>query len=149
MGRSGDEALSPSRRNFATNSRRQPRRYQFDARPAGFRSMMRRRRCAAAPTLRSGLSSGPFGLDDKSGVHVGRALRAAIHGFVTLESVNGIGNEGTDESFRHMIELLSRGCAPHPDRLTFISRSLTWLAGRGRSPSLPAGSPVEGSPSLR
>jgi len=99
---------SPSRRNFA-NRGRHPGRYQLTL-DRRFRSMMRRRRCAARQHSVPGCHP-VFGLDDKSGVHVGRALRAAIHGFVTLESGHGIGNEGTDESSGH-IELLSRGLRP-------------------------------------
>jgi hypothetical protein len=42
-------------------------------------------------------------------VNAGRALRAAIHGFVGLESRDALGDGETDESFRHLVSMLSRG----------------------------------------
>lgn len=113
MGRSGEEALFAIATELRDYARRHPGRYQLTLDPPvpldDEAAAVRRR--ANAP-FRAVIRS--FGLDEKSGAHVGRAVRSAIHGFVTLESMNSIGDEGTDESFRHMVELLSRGLRPQP-----------------------------------
>jgi AcrR family transcriptional regulator len=112
MGRSGEEALFAFATELRDYARRHPGRYQLTLDPPvpldEEAATVRRR--ANAP-FRAVIRS--FGLDDDaSAVHVGRALRAAIHGFVALESINGIGREDTDESFRQMVVLLSRGLRP-------------------------------------
>jgi AcrR family transcriptional regulator len=48
--------------------------------------------------------------DPDDSIHAARALRAAVHGFVTLELVGGFGLEvPTDASFSRMIDAVSTG----------------------------------------
>ncbi|MDQ1697631.1 MAG: hypothetical protein QOJ03_2984 [Frankiaceae bacterium] len=111
MGRSGEEALFAFAAELRDYARRHPGRYQltldppvpFDEQAA---SVRRRANAPFRAVIRS------FGLEDAEAVHAGRALRAAIHGFVALESRDAIGSDGTDESFRHLVDLLCRGLRP-------------------------------------
>lgn len=111
MGRSGEDALLAFATELRDYARRHPGRYQltldppvpFDEEAAAVR------RHANAP-FRAVVRS--FGLDGAEATHVGRALRAAIHGFVTLEAQDALGRDDTDESFRHLVEWLSRGLRP-------------------------------------
>jgi len=49
-----------------------------------------------------------YGLDDTDTIHAARALRSALHGFVSLERVGGFGFEvDVDESFDHLVERLA------------------------------------------
>ena len=111
MGRSGADALAAFAVALRDYARRYPGRYQLTLDPPvpfDEEAALARRR-ANAPfkaVIRS------FGLDDETAVHTGRALRAAIHGFVALESRDAIGTGGTDESFRHLVALLARGLQP-------------------------------------
>jgi AcrR family transcriptional regulator len=111
MGRSGEDALFAFAVEFRDYARRHPGRYQltldppvpFDDEAAAVR---RRANAPFRAVVRS------FGVGDAAAVHVGRALRAAIHGFTALEAANGLGQRGADESFRQMVALLSRGLRP-------------------------------------
>jgi AcrR family transcriptional regulator len=108
MGRSGEEALFAFAAELRDYARRYPGRYQltldppvpFDEEAAAVR---RRANAPFRAVIRS------FGLDGARAVHAGRALRAAIHGFVTLEADDAIGDRDTDASFRHLVDLLCRG----------------------------------------
>ncbi len=111
MGRSGDDALFAFAAELRDYARRHPGRYQltldppvpFDDEAAAVR---RRANAPFRAVIRS------FGLTGGDAVHSGRALRAAIHGFVTLEAQDALGREDTDASFRRLVELLSRGLRP-------------------------------------
>lgn len=111
MGRSGEDALFAFATEFRDYARRHPGRYQltldppvpFDEEAAAVR---RRANAPFRAVIRS------FGLDGSDAVHAGRALRAAIHGFVTLEAQDAIGREGTDDSFHHLVGLIARGLHP-------------------------------------
>jgi AcrR family transcriptional regulator len=116
MGRSGEDALFAFATELRDYARRYPGRYQltldppvpFDEEAAAVR---RRANAPFRAVVRS------FGLDGVPAVHAGRALRAAIHGFVTLEADLAIGDRDTDDSFRHLVELLCRGLK-EPSALT-------------------------------
>jgi AcrR family transcriptional regulator len=113
MGRSGEEALLAFATELRDYARRHPGRYQltldppvpFDEEAAAVR---RRANAPFRAVVRS------FGLEDEQAVHVGRALRAAIHGFVALESYDALALQGADDSFRELIALLCRGLQPAP-----------------------------------
>jgi AcrR family transcriptional regulator len=111
MGRSGEDALFAFAAQLRDYARRQPGRYQLTLDPPvpldEEAAAVRRR---ANGPFRAVIRS--FDLDGQAAVHVGRALRAAIHGFVLLESGNALGDEGADESFRELVELLCRGLQP-------------------------------------
>lgn len=55
-----------------------------------------------------------YGLrDEAAAVHVARAVRSALHGFVTLEAAGGFGlPESVDASFEHLVDLLDAAIRP-------------------------------------
>jgi hypothetical protein len=51
-----------------------------------------------------------FALADEDAIHAARAFRAAVHGFVALESGGGFGMAvDVDESFRRLVAALAAG----------------------------------------
>ena len=111
MGRSGDDALTAFAFELRDYAHRYPGRYQLTLDPpVPFDEEASQVRHRANAPFKAVIRS--FGLDDDTAVHAGRALRAAIHGFVALESQDAIGNDKTDESFRHLVALLARGLRP-------------------------------------
>ncbi|MDO8186982.1 TetR-like C-terminal domain-containing protein [Conexibacter sp. JD483] len=51
-----------------------------------------------------------YGLEDEDAIHATRAVRSAIHGFVTFETGGGFGMaESVDESFARMVAMLDAG----------------------------------------
>jgi AcrR family transcriptional regulator len=56
-----------------------------------------------------------YGLDEDGTVHATRAVRSALHGFVTLEAGGGFGlPQGVDESYSRLVTLLDAGLSqPH------------------------------------
>lgn len=68
-------------------------------------------------------------------VHLARAFRAALHGFVALEQSGGFGlPESVEESFARMVELL------------VAAAETAAVAGRGPAPQRPAGRPPAREP---
>jgi len=62
---------------------------------------------AAMPAIRAMADTG---LDGDDAIHLTRAFRAALHGFVSLERVGGFGMPASiDESFRRFVDLLLAG----------------------------------------
>ena len=108
MGRSGEEALLAFATELRDYARRYPGRYEltlnppkpFDEEAAAVR---RRANAPFRAVVRS------FGLDGEQAKHAGRALRAAIHGFVGLEASDALALDGADDSFRELIAMLCRG----------------------------------------
>ena len=51
-----------------------------------------------------------YGLDDEQTVHATRAVRSALHGFITLEAAGGFGlPQDVDESYTRLVTLLDSG----------------------------------------
>jgi AcrR family transcriptional regulator len=51
-----------------------------------------------------------YGLDAEQTVHATRAVRCALHGFVTLEAAGGFGlPQGVDDSYARLVALLDSG----------------------------------------
>jgi AcrR family transcriptional regulator len=51
-----------------------------------------------------------YGLDDEQTVHATRAVRSALHGFVTLEAAGGFGlPQDVDVSYARLVDLLDSG----------------------------------------
>jgi AcrR family transcriptional regulator len=51
-----------------------------------------------------------YGLEGDDAIHATRAVRAALHGFVTLEASGGFGmRQSAGESFKRLVDLLDRG----------------------------------------
>lgn len=114
MGRSGETALFSFAEAMRDYARRYPGRYQLTLDPPvpfDDEAMAVRRRANAA--FEAMIVS--FGVRGDQARHAGRALRAAIHGFVALEASDAIGDHEVDASFETMLGLLARGLAPHQD----------------------------------
>ena len=110
MGRSGEDAFVAFATAFRDYARAYPGRYQLTLEPPQplddeALTVGRRANSAFQAVIRS------FGLDGVEAVHTGRALRAAIHGFVALEARYAMSAEGVDESFERMLRMLARGLA--------------------------------------
>ncbi len=112
MGRSGEDALFAFAAAFRDYAVRFPGRYRLTLDPpVPFDDEAAAVRRRANEPFRAVIRS--FGLDRVRATHAGRALRAAIHGFVTLEADDALGDEDVDESFRQMVTLLANGLRPH------------------------------------
>lgn len=111
MGRSGEAALSSFAEAMRDYARRYQGRYQLTLDPPvpldDEAKAVRRRANAAFEAM---IAS--FGVHGEQARHAGRALRAAIHGFVALEATDAIGDHDVDASFDTMLMLLARGLAP-------------------------------------
>ena len=56
-----------------------------------------------------------YGLDEDETVHATRAVRSALHGFVTLEGAGGFGlPQDVDESYARLVDLLDSGLGRGP-----------------------------------
>ncbi len=70
---------------------------------------------AAMPAIRALAEAG---VTPPEQVHLTRAFRSALHGFVVLEQAGGFGMpDSVDDSFRRVVDLLLsavRGVAPEP-----------------------------------
>ena len=113
MGRSGPEALAAFATAFRDYARSWPGRYQLTLSPPeplddDALDVGRRANSAFEAVIRS------FGLAGEEAVHLGRAVRSAIHGFIGLESRYSLGPENIDESFDHLLVILSRGLVHAP-----------------------------------
>ncbi len=127
MGRSGDDALFAFATAFRDYARHFPGRYRLTLDPpVPFDDVAAAVRRRANEAFQAVIRS--FGLDRAQATHTGRALRAAIHGFVTLEADDALGDESVDESFRQMIALLANGLRPH-----LVGAAQGWPAGPERA----------------
>ena len=111
MGRSDHEALGAFATAFRDYARAWPGRYQLTLTPPdplddAALEVGRRANSAFDAVIRS------FGLTGEEDVHLGRAVRSAIHGFIGLEARYSLGPENVDESFEHLLRLLARGLVP-------------------------------------
>ncbi len=58
---------------------------------------------------------GGYGLHDEDAVHAIRAVRCALHGFVTLDAAGGFGMpESIEESFARMVDMLDASLSAAP-----------------------------------
>ena len=56
-----------------------------------------------------------YGLEGDDAIHAARAVRSALHGFVTLETGGGFGIPvDLDESYARMVRALARGLRDAP-----------------------------------
>jgi len=106
VGVAGDDAV----RSFAAAYRRwataHPGRYQLSLRPVD-RDEKRVAGRGAIETMDRVLAG--YGLGGADATRAGRALRAALHGFVTLESAGALGRGSYEDSFDYVVELFLRG----------------------------------------
>lgn len=109
MGRSGDEALAALMHGWRAYALEHPARYAaVPPDPLGAGPPLP----AAAQQLLDVVVATMRGyrLDDATTVHAVRTVRAAVHGFVTLETAGGFGlPEDVDETFERLVRTLLLG----------------------------------------
>lgn len=120
-GRTGDQALFGFAAGFRNYALRKPHRYELvmnwpETWDDETRAAIRKGNQAYFDVV------GSLGLDRVQAMHAGRTLRAAIHGFVELESNDVLGRENVDDSFVYLISMLAAGL-----------RNPTFRAGRAKS----------------
>lgn len=106
MGRSGRQALRAIAAEFRSYAGAHPDLYQLSsrARPEDDEYAQASMR-AVAPVI--AVLRG-YELDETEAIHAARTLRAAIHGFVSLEAIGGFGLDvDVDESFVWLVERLA------------------------------------------
>jgi AcrR family transcriptional regulator len=112
LGRSGDDALSSFAAAYRHYALRYPGRYQLtlaSIQPGDEQTEAASR--AATEAFRAVIRS--FGIESGQARRVGRAIRAALHGFVSLEAARSmVRDDDLDDSFRLMVTLLAQGLRP-------------------------------------
>lgn len=106
VGVAGDDAV----RAFATAYRRwalaHPGRYDLTLRTVA-RPERKSAGIGAVETMDAILAH--YGLTDRDARRAGRALRASLHGFVTLQAADALGRGDHDASFEALVELFLDG----------------------------------------
>lgn len=108
MGRSGPDALREAARAYRTVARTHPGMYALAqiARPHDGEYERRARR-AIEPVL--AILSG-YGIEGDDAIHATRVVRAALHGFASLETGQGFGIDlPVDDTFEMMLRVLTDG----------------------------------------
>ncbi len=116
----GAEALRALAHAYRRFARRRPGLYaavQRAMRPGEDDELYAALAAAVGPLIDALLEAGVSATDL---IHMGRAVRSALHGFVELERASGFGMpESVEESFGRLVELLLSGVAsaagPRPD----------------------------------
>jgi len=109
VGRAGDEALVAAAGAYRAYALRHPGRYAAIQRaPAEGDDEMLAAGAEAVGILLAILRG--YGLDEEQTVHATRAVRSALHGFVTLEAAGGFGlPQSVDDSYARLVALLDSG----------------------------------------
>lgn len=115
MGRSGTDALLALARAFRSHATEHPGLYELTSDARRDDEEYQR---AASRTLEPVLAVlRGFGLEGDAAIHATRALRSALHGFVSLESIGGFGLDvDVDESFAWLVEQFATMLGAHPAR---------------------------------
>lgn len=116
-GRRGLDALRPVAAAYRRFAHEHPGRYaaaQRAVRPGEDDELYGALARAVAPVVRALEEAG---VEPADRIHLARAIRSALHGYVMLESAGGFGMpESVDESFRRLVELLVAGVASEKGR---------------------------------
>ena len=126
MGRSGREALIAFATAMRDYAREHQARYLLTLQPpVPFDEVALEASHRVNGAFRAVIRS--FGLEGDEAVHCGRALRAAVHGFVELEARNALARaksdrSGGDGSWEFLLLLLVNGLESARDGVTALSR---------------------------
>jgi AcrR family transcriptional regulator len=114
VGRAGDDALAAMADAYRAYARRHPGRYAATQRaPAEGDEEMRAAAKGAVDVVLAILRG--YGLEGDDAIHAARAVRSALHGFVTLEAGGGFGIPvDLDESYARMVDAVARGLRDAP-----------------------------------
>jgi AcrR family transcriptional regulator len=109
IGRAGDDAVIATARAYRDYAHRHPGRYAAAQRaPDAADEELAGAGRSAVEVLLAILRG--YGLEGDEAIHAARALRSALHGFVSLEVAGGFGLPvALDESFDRMVAALARG----------------------------------------
>jgi AcrR family transcriptional regulator len=109
VGRAGDDALIAMAHAYRAYARRHPGRYAATQRAPALSDPELAAAGGAAVDVLLAILRG-YGLEGEAAIHAARAVRSALHGFVTLEAGEGFGLPvELDTSFDRMIAALARG----------------------------------------
>jgi AcrR family transcriptional regulator len=114
VGRAGDDALTALAHAYRAYARDHPGRYAATQRaPAAADAELAAAGARAVDALLAVLRG--YGLAGDEAIHAARAVRSALHGFVSLEAGGGFGIPvALDESFDRMIQALAHGLREWP-----------------------------------
>ncbi|MCW2995654.1 MAG: TetR/AcrR family transcriptional regulator, partial [Conexibacter sp.] len=110
IGRSGADGLQATAQAYRTYVLEHPGRYAAGGitAPAADDTELQTAGAIVLDVLRGVLRS--WSLDDEQTIHALRGLRAAVHGFASLEAASGFGFKlDLDTSFEHLIAALAAG----------------------------------------
>lgn len=114
MGRAGADALRAAGYTFRGYATAHPGLYALTAQARPHDAEFAAASLRAVEPVLAVLSSS--GLDDEQSVHAGRSLRSALHGFVSLENLDGFGLPiDVDASFDWMLDVLATSLDHAPD----------------------------------
>jgi AcrR family transcriptional regulator len=106
MGRAGREALGAIAEEFRAYAATHPGLYEMTARTRPDDEEFAKASMGAVEPVVAVLRG--YNLDEVEAIHAARALRAALHGFVSLERIGGFGLDvDVDESFGWLVERLA------------------------------------------
>jgi hypothetical protein len=109
VGRAGDDALIATARAYRDYARRHPGRYAALQRAPDPADDELATAAGVAVEVLLAILRG-YGLEGEDAIHAARAVRSALHGFVSLETTGGFGLPvSLDESFGRMVAALARG----------------------------------------
>jgi AcrR family transcriptional regulator len=110
-GRSGGDALSAMAEAYRAYARAHPGTYAALQRPPSRRDAEGAGAAAGAVEVVLAVLRG-YDLEGDEAIHAARIIRAALHGFVTLETGGGFGIPlALDDSYARLIDVLDRGLA--------------------------------------
>jgi AcrR family transcriptional regulator len=109
IGRAGDDAVIATARAYRDYAHRHPGRYAAAQRAPDAADDELAGAARSAVEVMLAILRG-YGLEGDEAIHGARALRSALHGFVSLEVAGGFGLPvALDESFDRMVAALARG----------------------------------------
>ena len=109
VGRSRGDALRAAAAAYRAYAHAHPGSYAAAQRPPDPRDTESATAAEAAVAVVRAILAG-YGLEGDDAVHAARAVRAALHGFVSLEAAGGFGIPlDVDESFERLVALLDEG----------------------------------------
>lgn len=109
VGRAGEEALVGLAQAYRAYAQRRPGRYAATLRAPDESDPDLAEAARAAVDVLLAILRGS-GLEGEEAIHAARAVRSALHGFVSLEAAGGFGlSVDLDESFERMVAALAQG----------------------------------------
>lgn len=110
LGHAGDDAIATLAHNYRDFAHRHPARYASTLLPPKRPDDLLAQATSALIEVFARVIAAGYGLSGRKAVHCARTTRSAIHGFVSLEAVNGFTDAADrDDSFGHLITTVIAG----------------------------------------